>query len=244
MTAGQGAEQQAQRAAARAERLERELERARRSQVTWGAGADGERLVGERLDRLRGHGWLALHDVRWPGRPKANLDHVVVGPGGVVVVDAKNWTGTADVRDGVLRHNGRKRLKHTESVLTQSAAVAAVLPPGVRRHVKGCLCLVGHGDLQERTADGAVVLGLERLERALLALPQVLAPDAVERLGRDLPGLLEQGVPAGALTEPTPPPALVTPEAPGRPRLGLRLLVASGLGFGAVLALNEVLRLA
>ncbi len=240
MAAGDRAAQQAQRAAARVERLERELERARRSQTTWQAGADGERLVAERLDRLREHGWHALHDARWPGRPKANLDHLVVGPGGVVVVDAKNWTGTVDVRNGVLRQNGRKRLKHTESVLTQAAAVAAVLPPEGRRHVKGCLCLVRHGDLQERTADGAVLLGLGRLEGAMLALPPVLDPDAVERLSRDLPGLLEQGVPPGALTQPTPLPA---PGSPAARRPALRLLVASGVGLAGVLLADAVLRL-
>ncbi len=50
-----------------------------------------------------------LHDVHWPGRQFANIDHIVVGPSGVFVIDSKNWEGQVDVRQGVFRHNGRRR---------------------------------------------------------------------------------------------------------------------------------------
>src|SRR6478672_10302683 len=45
-------------------------------------------LVAERLAQLGPYGWFLLHDVHWPGRPLARLEHVLVGPGGVVVVNA------------------------------------------------------------------------------------------------------------------------------------------------------------
>lgn len=45
-------------------------------------GASGEAATGVALDELATEGWFALHDVAWPGRPRANIDHVVVGPGG------------------------------------------------------------------------------------------------------------------------------------------------------------------
>lgn len=35
--------------------------------------------------------WTVLRDVARPGRPKANIDHVAVGPAGAFVIDAKNW---------------------------------------------------------------------------------------------------------------------------------------------------------
>ncbi len=53
-------------------------------------GNHGERVVAELLDVLDGAGWCVLHDRYKPGS-KANLDHVVVGPPGVFVIDAKNW---------------------------------------------------------------------------------------------------------------------------------------------------------
>lgn len=53
-------------------------------------GNHGERVVAELLDVLEGAGWRVLHDRYKPGST-ANLDHVVVGPPGVFVIDAKNW---------------------------------------------------------------------------------------------------------------------------------------------------------
>ena len=53
--------------------------------------------------------WTALHDVRWPGRRFANIDHIVIGPGGIFVVDSKNWSGNLTFSGGVLRQNGRSR---------------------------------------------------------------------------------------------------------------------------------------
>ena len=53
-------------------------------------GNHGERVVAELLDVLDGAGWCVLHD-RYKPDSTANLDHVVVGPPGVFVIDAKNW---------------------------------------------------------------------------------------------------------------------------------------------------------
>jgi hypothetical protein len=102
MGAGDGAAEQSRLAAERVARLKRQLDHAERTTKAWDAGAVGERVVAEKLSELVPRGWYVLHDVHWPGRPKANLDHVLVGPGGVVVVDAKNWTGEVRVASGVL----------------------------------------------------------------------------------------------------------------------------------------------
>lgn len=53
-------------------------------------GRVGEEQVGEILDRLRPHGWLALHDIP-TGR--GNIDHVIVGPAGVFTVETKSHPG-------------------------------------------------------------------------------------------------------------------------------------------------------
>jgi hypothetical protein len=62
------------------------------------AGAKGEALVAAQLERLSRRYWL-LHDVRLPGRA-GNLDHVVVGPRGVVVVETKYYRGQVRGREG------------------------------------------------------------------------------------------------------------------------------------------------
>ncbi len=69
-----------------------------RSTAAWACGADGERALGKLLDPLRDEGLAVLHDRRIP-RSKANIDHLVVAPCGVFVVDAKNYQGRVETRD-------------------------------------------------------------------------------------------------------------------------------------------------
>jgi hypothetical protein len=64
----------------------------------WAYGAKGERTLGKRLDPLREDGIGVLHDRRIPGS-RANIDHLVVAPYGVFVIDAKNYKGRVERRD-------------------------------------------------------------------------------------------------------------------------------------------------
>ncbi|WP_344948251.1 nuclease-related domain-containing protein [Sphaerisporangium flaviroseum] len=57
---------------------------------SWRKGAAGERRTARALRRLERAGHLVLHDRALP-RGKANVDHLVIGPAGVFVVDTKNW---------------------------------------------------------------------------------------------------------------------------------------------------------
>lgn len=50
----------------------------------------GERAVAEYLDPLRTEGWRIFHDIPAEGhRKNFNIDHVVVGPGGVAAIEVK-----------------------------------------------------------------------------------------------------------------------------------------------------------
>lgn len=58
---------------------------------TWLQGARGEERTARRLQRLEMDGYVVLHDRQIPGS-RANLDHLVICPSGlVVVVDSKQW---------------------------------------------------------------------------------------------------------------------------------------------------------
>ncbi|MDN4644274.1 nuclease-related domain-containing protein [Arthrobacter sp. PsM3] len=190
MAAGDRAAEQSRLAAERVQRLRRQLEHAERNAHAWSVGAAGEALVAERMTELGPDGWLTLHDVHWPGRPKANLDHVLVGPGGILVVDAKNWSGDVRLRDGILRQNGYSREREVSGVLQQSAALAAVLEPDHRRLVQGWICVVGQPELQGTTASGIRIEGLDTLGSAVAGLPTVLDPTLVPAIHRHLQGLL------------------------------------------------------
>ena len=192
--AGGGAAEQARRSADRVADLRRQLEAAERRQRAWEAGAEGERLVAAELDALTAAGWSVLHDVRWPGRQRANLDHVLVGPGGVVVVDSKNWTGQVSVRDGVLRVGSHRKDRELEAVSQAVEAVAELLEPAQQPLVRGLVCLVQH-DLPPRTTAAQVpVVGREHVAEAVRALPARWRPAEVRRTAAHLEHLL--GAPA------------------------------------------------
>jgi hypothetical protein len=133
--AGKSAEDLARRQREKAGRLLRSAER-------WEQGASGERATGEVLDRLQAEGWTVFHDVRWPGRERANIDHVVVGPPGVFVIDSKNWSGRIEVRDGTFRAHGRRQDKTVAAAGEAASAVTALMGPPAAATTRSVLCFV------------------------------------------------------------------------------------------------------
>ena len=141
MQAGRSAGDEAARSLRAAEEHRRKAEWHEQRAAKFARGRVGELTTAHALDSLRADGYLRLDDVRWPGRAKANIDHVLVGPAGVFVIDAKNWNGRLDARGGVLRQNGYRRTKQVNgaadaavsSELTAAAASAAPFTCFVRR---------------------------------------------------------------------------------------------------------------
>lgn len=52
-------------------------------------GLEGERAVGQFLERLREQGYHVYHDVIGSG---FNVDHVLIGPAGVFTIETKTWS--------------------------------------------------------------------------------------------------------------------------------------------------------
>jgi len=50
---------------------------------------DGEKAVGQFLERLRENGYKVFHDIVGEN---FNLDHVIIGPAGVMTIETKTWT--------------------------------------------------------------------------------------------------------------------------------------------------------
>lgn len=63
--------------------------RIKRQMEAWKLGRDGERAVGQLLDTLRTDGYQVFHDVLGEG---FNLDHVLIGPGGIFTIETKTWS--------------------------------------------------------------------------------------------------------------------------------------------------------
>jgi hypothetical protein len=60
----------------------------------WLRGAEGERAVGAVLAQLEDEGWKALHDI---SLGRGNVDHVLIGPGGIFTIETKSHPGRIGV---------------------------------------------------------------------------------------------------------------------------------------------------
>ena len=102
----------------------------------WSKGADGEEKVGSLLDELAvENNFIAIHDRRIPGS-KANIDHMLITPKGIFIIDAKNYKGLVELRKSgsffmpgkqSLFVNGKNRDNLVEGVKWQVGAVKASL---------------------------------------------------------------------------------------------------------------------
>jgi nuclease-like protein len=59
----------------------------------WARGAEGEEEIGHVLEGL-GDGWFTLHDL---DTGRGNIDHVVIGPGGLFTIETKSHGGRISV---------------------------------------------------------------------------------------------------------------------------------------------------
>jgi hypothetical protein len=106
------------------------------STKAWATGATGEEETGRWLDRLASAGAVrVLHDRRIP-RLRSNIDHIVIAPGGVFVVDSKRYHGRVERRvTGSIFHpgptnlyvGGRDRTSLASGVQKQLDAVSVAL---------------------------------------------------------------------------------------------------------------------
>jgi hypothetical protein len=182
-TRAAGLRAQGQRLIDRADSLDRDAER-------WEKGEEGERVVGAALDALQAQGWIVMHDVRWPGRRRANIDHVAIGPPGILVVDAKNWSGTVAIRHGRLKQNGYGRDKEVDGVSRAAGAVGELLDLPWALHVIPVLCLAQPIAVQPTNLGQVTVVQLTDLTRWATSLTPRLEPGDVLGIAEHLRGAL------------------------------------------------------
>jgi Nuclease-related domain len=94
---------------------------------TWQRGAHGERRTARLLDRLTHDGYVVFHDLAVPGS-NANVDHLVIGPTGLFVVDSKQWSGHVQQGgDGLAWHNHYRLDRTLETVRWEAQVVGRLL---------------------------------------------------------------------------------------------------------------------
>jgi hypothetical protein len=147
--------------------------------LAWRRGAVGERRTARLLALLERQGWAVLHDLAIPGSA-ANIDHLVIGPGGVVVIDTKQYRGRLRLdRDGLLWHGRRLLISALRTILweaDQADEVLGVADIGVAAIMAVHGARVPWGRLQ---ADGVIVAPARQVPDLLRALPPILGPERV-----------------------------------------------------------------
>lgn len=91
MRAGASAHYEASRSRLEAEAYERLARQSHERARRYDLAQRTEASVGAKLTALETLGWRVLADRRWARSKRANVDFLLVGPGGVVVVDVKAW---------------------------------------------------------------------------------------------------------------------------------------------------------
>jgi hypothetical protein len=126
--AGASAAHEVAEAAAEQRELAAALRRSYRRRRNYEAAALSEPLTEAVLQPLTDQGWRVLHDRRWPGSQRANVDHLVVWYGGVAVVDTKHWSQPVQVRYGRLWCGDEDRHDDTiDNILRLTAAIEELL---------------------------------------------------------------------------------------------------------------------
>jgi hypothetical protein len=159
----------------------------------WAIGEDGEQRVARGLEkRCEGKGVLFLHDRGVP-RSRANIDHIAIGPSGVVVIDAKRRKGKVTVRrSGLFGPKelwvaGRRGNALIEGMNKQLAVVRTALEgsPFDGAPVRGLLCFVDADlPLLERLAVDGIAICHPRSAAKLCAAEGPIDPPSVEALHR------------------------------------------------------------
>jgi hypothetical protein len=142
--------------------------------------------VAAELARLSRHGWYVLHSIPLP-RVGADIDHLLIGPGGVFTVNAKNhrgrrvWVGDHAVR--VDHGTGRPYVRTARREAERAARVLSEAC-GFPVAVSGVLAFVAPAALRVEPTLRDVRAVRDRELSALAPLSGVLSAAQVERVHR------------------------------------------------------------
>jgi Nuclease-related domain len=181
MGAGDSATAVAQRAEAKAISLRKKAEAAEQRAARFRAGAAGERVLDEAGQGLVDCGWFPLSDRCSP--TGGNMDELFVGPAGVAVLDAKNWSWPVTVRNGQMRTGKYRQTRCLRRVLEQVGAVEEVLDRAGLGDVpvQGFIVLIGEPSraFPPEDVEGVWVLGINFVRSSFSAQQNTLPMNLV-----------------------------------------------------------------
>jgi hypothetical protein len=149
-------------------------------------GAGGEYDVGVVLSRLP----QEFHLFNGVGFYAGDVDHIVVGPTGVFVVETKNHAGTITLRDGCLCRNGEP-LTHdfVRQARAEAMYVKGRLKPQVPCHVRPLVVFTRAKVRVQAAVEGVRVVALSSLIDTIVGRELSLLPEDIRRYAGCLEGL-------------------------------------------------------
>lgn len=150
----------------------------------WRRGAAGEVSTAMVLDATLGRRWKVWHDLAVPAK-RQNIDHLVVGPTGVWLVDSKTTKAPVTARWGRVRVGGRPLDTSTTAWEADMVGVELARLLGESTSVEVVPLVVLHGEgLRRRAAKagGVRVVGPSRLERQLVRGRRKLSKSEISRI--------------------------------------------------------------
>ncbi|MFB4302188.1 nuclease-related domain-containing protein [Actinomadura sp. NTSP31] len=146
-------------------------------------GAKAERTVGAKLDKwARKHGWHVLHAVP-VGRNGADIDHVLIGPFGVITVNTKSTRAKVWVAENGMMV-GATKVDYLRNSRHEAKRARALLTDACGRHVPvhAVVVFVGAKGFTVRNGgpkDVTVLPDVKALHRWLRRRGRVLTPEQV-----------------------------------------------------------------
>jgi hypothetical protein len=149
----------------------------------WRRGAKGERITGWWLGGLP-DGWYVFHDIPVGGHG-ANIDHLVVGPGGVFTINTKNLSRSIVVNPRTLTHNGY-RTGYLPKASNEARRVSTLLSAAIGRpvEVRGLLAILADEWTVKEQPTDVFVGGPRGAKHWMLRQPAVLRAHEVLDLAR------------------------------------------------------------
>jgi hypothetical protein len=153
--------------------------------ASWRKGAAGERKVARRLGSLPKDEWMQLHD-RPLGPNGRNVDHLVIGTGGVYSINTKNLSGRVVVKKTHLAVNGYRDYPVVHTARNEGGQVGARLSAAVGAVVEVTPVIVVLAESFEVVdqPDGVGVLALHDVPTWFLSRPRTLGIAEASRIYR------------------------------------------------------------
>lgn len=157
-------------------------------------GAKSEQVVADALQTLP-HDYHVFHDLEFPG---FNIDHVVLGPNGLFLIETKSQSGAITQQNNVLFRNGKKFFKNfLKQTWRQTYALRDHLGPEYLTgfSIGPVLCFTNGYVTIRGQVQGITVLNVQFLTPYILSSQDQISSAIVERTASFLSqGMVEVGM--------------------------------------------------